>query len=406
MSEKKDSLEQIIQELLQKEGKYHQWFVEQTRKEYDQLKKLPGKCNILIIGKTGVGKSSLVNAVFREKLAPTGQGDPVTQDLKQYRKQDCPITIHDSPGLELASIDIPSDEVLAGDIAKVKKDIAQLITECQQDPENHIHLIWYCINNSSARLEAIEKSWIKELEKQNIPIILVLTKSIKKDSDFEIYLREQAFRNDKLPIKKIISVLAIPEQLNDSYTIQAFGLDKLVEVSASFLTEGIRKIFIQEQIANIELTEKEALKYVISYAAVAGAAGLMPIPVIEIPIILQIQASMAAHIIRLFGLPHDELFVQTILTTIAAAGGGLATTNMASNLLKTIPGFGSLIGEAMSVVTASSFTSAFGTALVKTIKSFRNKQVRGYELSNEDREDLISAFMAEYKAYLDGINGE
>ena len=71
MSEKKDSLEQIIQELLQKEGKYHQWFVEQTRKEYDQLKKLPGKCNILIIGKTGVGKSSLVNAVFREQLVGT-----------------------------------------------------------------------------------------------------------------------------------------------------------------------------------------------------------------------------------------------------------------------------------------------------------------------------------------------
>lgn len=46
MSGQEDSLEQIIQELLQKKGKYRQWFVEQTCKEYDQLKKIPEKYNI------------------------------------------------------------------------------------------------------------------------------------------------------------------------------------------------------------------------------------------------------------------------------------------------------------------------------------------------------------------------
>ena len=30
--------------------------------------------NIIVAGKTGVGKSTLINAVFREKLAETGMG--------------------------------------------------------------------------------------------------------------------------------------------------------------------------------------------------------------------------------------------------------------------------------------------------------------------------------------------
>ena len=42
---------------------------------------LTSKLNVLIVGKTGVGKSTLINAVFGDKVAKTGSGKPVTQEI-------------------------------------------------------------------------------------------------------------------------------------------------------------------------------------------------------------------------------------------------------------------------------------------------------------------------------------
>ena len=39
--------------------------------------------NIIVAGKTGVGKSTLINAVFRDKLAETGMGKPVTDHMRK-----------------------------------------------------------------------------------------------------------------------------------------------------------------------------------------------------------------------------------------------------------------------------------------------------------------------------------
>lgn len=35
--------------------------------------------NIIVVGKTGVGKSTLMNGVFRDNLAETGMGKPVSR---------------------------------------------------------------------------------------------------------------------------------------------------------------------------------------------------------------------------------------------------------------------------------------------------------------------------------------
>ena len=47
--------------------------------------------NIIVAGKTGVGKSTLINAVFRDKLAQTGLGKPVTNHMRKITKKGLPI---------------------------------------------------------------------------------------------------------------------------------------------------------------------------------------------------------------------------------------------------------------------------------------------------------------------------
>ena len=52
----------------------------------DKIKNLK-TLNIIVAGKTGVGKSTLINSVFREKLAETGMGKPVTDHMRKISKR-------------------------------------------------------------------------------------------------------------------------------------------------------------------------------------------------------------------------------------------------------------------------------------------------------------------------------
>lgn len=343
-----------------------------------------GQCNVLVIGKTGVGKSTLINAVFREPLARIGSGQPVTQDIRRYQKKDLPITVYDTPGLELSG----------EQIQRVKLDISRLIEDKWILPLNeHIHVIWYCISHSGDRIEHSEKKWIQELEKKGIPILLVVTKTLtRKRSDFLA-----ALEAENLPVRQVIPILAEPKPIDDDYLIKSHGLDHLVEVTFELLPEIARQAFVNSTL-NIALKAREASKYVTGYVASAFAVGITPIPFADAPVLIVMQTTMLAHITLIFGMPFTQGFVSTMLSSIAGSGGmSMMGRGIVTNLLKFIPGAGSVVGGVISGTTAAALTLALGLAYIKSLQAYMKSRIRGQEISLGE---LSKVMVEEYQYYI------
>ena len=125
-------------------------FTEEVLKKMKEAQENMKPVNIMIIGKSGVGKSTLINNVFREKMAEVGIGEPVTQHLKKISKPGFPVVIYDTKGFEL------SENSQNNVLKELKNEIEKKYLGKE---EEQIHVIWYCINAESSRIEENEKKW-------------------------------------------------------------------------------------------------------------------------------------------------------------------------------------------------------------------------------------------------------
>ena len=197
-----------------------QRLIDELQKEYDRMTTI----NVVVAGKTGSGKSTLINNVFREKMAETGTGMPITQEINKIEKEGFPLRVYDTPGLELGGQN--STETLVGDIQDLIEKSIQ-----SEDPNQAIHCVWYCINTQSSRVEQTEMDFIKTLvnktKNYNVPVIIILTQAYPKK---KVAAMREAIQDMYLPVHEIVPVLAEDVEMDDDYIIKAYGLDKLVEV--------------------------------------------------------------------------------------------------------------------------------------------------------------------------------
>ncbi len=70
------------------------------KKMREVIKKEKPIMNILLMGATGVGKSSLINALFGKEVAKAGIGKPVTQHLEKYVDEEKGLILWDTKGIE------------------------------------------------------------------------------------------------------------------------------------------------------------------------------------------------------------------------------------------------------------------------------------------------------------------
>ena len=313
--------------------------------------------NILIAGKTGVGKSTLINAVFRDNLARTGSGKPVTQHVEEITKEGVPICILDTKGLELAAFDQTRASLI--EAVELRRG---------EDADRHVHVAWFCILERGDRVEEAEIDLARALKAAGLRVIVVITKVARfKDNAFEQSVREQFadIGGD------VVLTRALAEDIYDDDDkikgrLDIRGIDRLIEITYDHLPDAQRHAFsnataIKNKKA-AELKRQEADRIIGFFSKGAAATGATPIPFSDAAILVPVQIGMIIKISQLYGIKVSKDGALPLLSALSgSAGASLIGRTFVSGLLKLVPGVGTAAGATISGATALALTKSMGS---------------------------------------------
>ena len=348
--------------------------------------------NIIVAGKTGVGKSTLINAVFRENLAETGMGKPVTTHMRKISKKDFPLNIYDTRGFELGK-----------DAQKeVKQEVLETIRQslALNDVNKAIHCIWYCINTASNRIEQEEIDWLKDFSRENhltqVPVIIVLTQSFSKKKAQEL---RNMILDENIDVVQVVPVLAQDYEIDEEYVAKAFGLDVLIRIMSEVLPDELQDTLQNVQKASLEEKKRHAQAVVATATAAAFSEGFAPIPFADCALLIPTQVAMVASITAIFGMNINKSIITSFVSSTLGTGGAtIAGRTLASNLLKLVPGAGTIAGGTISGATAGLITTAFGEAYILLMEALYKGELQSSELTTKAGKDkMIMLFKKKLK---------
>ncbi len=314
-----------------------------------------GRFNLAVFGKTGVGKSTLVNAIFGESVAATGIGRPVTQGSHLYVHRTGKLGIYDTQGLEVGR-----------DTAAMIDELRAFIDNSRTLPfAEQVHLAWYCVRAPDRRFEETEAAFIKELAGLGMPVILVLTQVPgRRDAAGQLYLAP-----DAVAMADQVTAMGLP--IHDGHPVlvnaladpflgaEQHGLLDLLDASFRRAPAEATDALVAAQKIDPARKAAAAEKAVRSAAAAATAAGFTPIPFADAAVLVPIQISMMARIANLYDIPLQRATVASLAATTVTTQAGRAA---ATGLLKLVPGVGTVVGGAITGGVAGTVTLAVGTA--------------------------------------------
>lgn len=294
--------------------------------------------SIIVMGKTGAGKSTLINAVLGENLAPTGIGRAVTRENKIYKKQMMlpyekysthhnlrmwEVSMYDTVGLEIDST------ITENTLREIKK---HMVEAKQRLSANDISLVWFCINEQNKRFESYELDLIKKLSiDYEIPFVIVLTQSFSKKKGG---LEKQII--DVLPDIPLVKVLAKEYQIEDGISLPSWGVDGLLSRSIDEY-KGNKIRLLQEKIDMLDFRRKERIqemktkadRCIKKYSSLAVKIGILPVGCI--PFVHGICIKMIVDLNNIVGIRGGNGLASDIFSD--AVLGMIVTPFMAVPLL-------------------------------------------------------------------------
>ena len=319
----------------------------------------------LLIGKPQAGKSSIVRGLTGVSAEIVGQGfRPHTQSTTRYNY----------PSSELPLL-VFTDTVGLGDIDRDTQSLIQELIGDLEAETTRPRIIILTVKINDFAIDTLRQI-AQELRRKypQIPCLLAVTclhevypvtQPDHPEHPTSIESVDRAFTAIQQTFAGLFDrAVAIDFTLpEDGYTPEFYGLETMRENLAELLPEAQARAMSQLLGAGTSAHDEQgdigniyrdvARRYILPFSIAAGTVAAIPLPFADLPVLTAIQVSMVGLLGKLYGQTLTRSQAGGVVSAIA---GGFVAQLVARQLIKFIPGFGSVI----SASWAAAYTLALG----------------------------------------------
>ncbi len=318
-----------------------------------------------LLGKAQSGKTSLIRALTGNTRAEIGNGiRPCTKTATQYafpNEEETLLRFLDTRGLGEVNYDPAEDLRLFQHQAHLLIVVIKAMDHAQEavlqsvqmilkaHPQWPVLVVQSCLHEGyspPSRPHDVPYPFDQIPFPPEVPINLARSLLKQRETFAELGINARYVAVD----------FTLPE---DGYDPVDYGLPALWTAIEELVPLGLRGMMTEMNQARNHLRDihfRAALPHVLSYSAAAGAAAGIPVPFVDIPLVVAIQAKMCHAIASIY---HQELNSQRLGEILSALGIGYLGRMGGREILKLIPGFGSAVNALYSGAT----TYALGVTL-------------------------------------------